>query len=139
MSGKRSHCTPKKRREWKPAFLSAFADTGMVTAACEAAGVARRTVYAARHADEAFAAAWDEIEERSTEDLEQVAVRRAREGSDTLLIFLLKSRRPGVYRENVRMEHTGAGGGPVELQAPPDATERSTRAALLLQRAGQTS
>ena len=30
-----------------------------------------------------------------------------REFSDTLLIFLLKGKRPEVYRENVKVEHSG--------------------------------
>jgi len=33
--------------------------------------------------------------------------------SDTLLIFLLKARRPGKYGDKVTAEHTGPGGGPV--------------------------
>jgi hypothetical protein len=35
------------------------------------------------------------------------------EYSDTLMIFLLKAHRPKKFRENVRHEHTGDGGGPV--------------------------
>lgn len=34
----------------------------------------------------------------------------------TLLIFLLKARRPEVYRESLRVEQTGADGGPVEIR-----------------------
>jgi hypothetical protein len=36
--------------------------------------------------------------------------------SDTLLIFLLKAKRPQVYRDNAVVEHTGAGGGPLEIR-----------------------
>ena len=36
--------------------------------------------------------------------------------SDTLLIFLLKGARPEKYRDNARIEHTGAGGGPVKTE-----------------------
>jgi hypothetical protein len=35
--------------------------------------------------------------------------------SDTLLIFLLKARRPEVYRERQQIQHTGPSGGPVEI------------------------
>src|SRR5207253_2000949 len=38
--------------------------------------------------------------------LEAVAIKRAHDGSDVLLIFLLKARRPDVYRDNHRVEHT---------------------------------
>jgi hypothetical protein len=65
------------------------------------------------------------------DQLEQEARRRAHDGvrkpvyqggkrvgyiqeySDTLLIFLLKGLRPEKYRE--RFEHSGAGGGPLQL------------------------
>lgn len=103
-----------------------------VSQACEAAGVGRSTVYDRRKVDEEFAAAWDAIAESTTELLEQEAFRRAHDGwierpildedgneigqvrkfSDTLLIFLLKARRPHIYRE--RVEHSGPGGGPLE-------------------------
>ena len=36
------------------------------------------------------------------------------EYSDTLLIFLLKAKRPEIYRE--RFEHTGKGGGPIQVK-----------------------
>ena len=38
-----------------------------------------------------------------------------RKYSDTLLIFMLKARRPEKYRERANVELTGQGGGPVEL------------------------
>jgi hypothetical protein len=41
-------------------------------------------------------------------------VREEQVYSDTLLIFLLKARRPDVYRENVRVQHRGPNEGPVK-------------------------
>jgi hypothetical protein len=97
--------TPKK--VWKPDFLEALRETATVTEACRVAGIGRATAYRARQQDEAFAVAWADVEEESTETLESVAVQRAKDGSDTLMIFLLKSRRPQKYRENVKIEHGG--------------------------------
>lgn len=37
------------------------------------------------------------------------------EYSDTLMIFLLKGIRPEKYRERQQVEHTGKGGGPIEI------------------------
>lgn len=37
-----------------------------------------------------------------------------RKYSDTLLIFLLKGAMPDKYRENAKVEHSGANGGPVQ-------------------------
>lgn len=99
--------TPKKG-DWKPAFLDAFAQSGMVSEACRSVGIDRSTAYKTRQRDEAFALAWADVEERSTEELEREAKRRAVDGSDTLMIFLLKARRPEKYRENVKIEHAGS-------------------------------
>jgi len=41
-----------------------------------------------------------------------------RKPSDTLMIFMLKSRRPNTYRERGSIEHTGAGGKPLPAPAP---------------------
>lgn len=139
MADARTPRTPKTRakataeRDWKPDFLAALEQEGLVNVACKAAGIARSTAYLHREQDEAFAAAWQEVEDAVTDELELEARRRAKEGveshkydkdgnllwtetkySDTLLIFLLKARRPHVYRDNVKVEHTGAGGGPVK-------------------------
>lgn len=100
-----THSTPKK--DWKPKFLEAMRGTATVTEACRAVNIHRTTAYKARQQDEAFAVAWADVEEESTEKLESVAVQRAKDGSDTLMIFLLKSRRPQKYRENVKIEHGG--------------------------------
>jgi hypothetical protein len=79
----------------------------MVVEACKRCGISRSTAYRARQADEDFALAWADVEERTTEELEAVVMRRAIEGSDTLAMFLLKARRPEKYRENVKIEHAG--------------------------------
>lgn len=125
MSQRTRNRTPQKAEEWKPAWLEAFSRLGMVMAACKDVGVGRTTVYEARQQDEAFAVAWADVEQATTERMEREAYRRAVEGvrkdifyrdqvigeersySDTLLIFMLKARRPDVYRENVKVEHSG--------------------------------
>ncbi len=123
MAGTRG--TPKGARNWKPLWLEAFEGLGTVSDACKAAGVGRTTVYRARQEDEAFALAWHDLEEQTTERMEREAHRRGvmgverdvyyqgqvvgaeRQFSDTLLIFMLKSRKPDVYRDNVKVEHAG--------------------------------
>ena len=40
--------------------------------------------------------------------------------SDVLLIFLLKAHRPEKYRDNVRHEHSGPGGGPIPAKVEHD-------------------
>jgi hypothetical protein len=140
-----------KRR--KALFLAEFEASHLVTAAAKAADVQRSTVYEWRAGDEAFAREWAEVEERSIELLELEAYRRAHDGvekpvfqggeevgvvqeySDTLLIFLLKARRPGVYREHYHHEHTGPQGGPIAAEIlTVDAKEASDAAHQFLAR-----
>lgn len=132
--------TRKKPADWRPKFLKAFAETGLVTEAAAKAKVGRRTVYDERERNPDFAAKWAELEEWSTEEMEQEARRRAvlgvekpihykgelvthvREYSDTLLMFLLKARKPEMYRETLNLKH----GGKVrhEVVEVPDDAER---------------
>ena len=69
-----------KTKDWAPAFLAALRDTGMVSAACEAAGVGRRTAYDRRQRDEQFAVAWADELERAVEVAEAEIYRRAVRG-----------------------------------------------------------
>ena len=113
------------------AFLAAFAEHATVAAAAKAAHVGRRTHYNWLETDDAYAARFKDVDESVTEALEAEARRRAQHGvdepvhyqgkkvdtirrySDTLLIFLLKARRPEMYRERVDHSLTGPNGGPV--------------------------
>jgi hypothetical protein len=119
--------------EWTPTtrekFLAKLRTGHTVSAAAKAAKVSRSAAYKHREADEVFAGAWDAAIEEGTEILEEEAIRRATRGvkrekgiyhnglrigtdvetrySDTLLIFLLKGRKPDVYRENTTVKHEG--------------------------------
>lgn len=131
----RTNRTPKKRTatDWSRACLVSLAECGNISEACKVAGVGRQTFYDRRDADDTFAAAATEALEVATEALELEARRRAKDGcdrpvfhqgaqcgvireySDTLMIFLLKAHKPEKYRENIRHEHTGEGGGPIRF------------------------
>lgn len=88
----------------KARALVKFRELGTVSAACEAAGIGRRTWYDWMEADQAFAKAVLEATEDVTDDLEKEAIRRAKDGSDTLVIFLLKSRRRAQYGDRLTLE-----------------------------------
>ena len=124
MASARTARTAKKREK----FLAALATGLSVSNACSSAGLARRTAYDWRDADPDFAKAWDHAIEDGTDALEDEARRRAFEGaeepvfyqgkqvgtvrkySDTLLIFLLKGRRPDKFKD--RVAHGGDTGVP---------------------------
>lgn len=83
-------------------LLAVLRAGGTVMAACQAERIHRSTYYAWRAADPAFAARADDAIEAGTDELEEIALKRAITGSDTLLIFLQKARRPEKYREAIR-------------------------------------
>lgn len=99
----------------REAFLEALSECGSVSDACKKAEVGRTSAYRLRNSDEAFAAQWDEAFSKGADALEDEAHRRALDGSDTLLIFLLKGRKPERYRERVAV------GG--DKDAPPIETK----------------
>lgn len=85
----------------KALFLTEFAKRGNISRAAKAATVGRQTVYDWLERDGAFRALFASAEQESIDSLEDEAHRRAIDGSDTLLIFLLKASRPSKYRERV--------------------------------------
>lgn len=125
--------TPKKDEpKWVPVFLKHFAECGIVTAAAKKARINRQSVYVYRDRHPEFAALWKSAEAEAVELAEAELFRRAvvgelkpvfhagekvgtiREKSDTLLIFLLKARRPNVYRDNKRIELAGDPNAPMK-------------------------
>jgi hypothetical protein len=109
--------TIKKSQKKLDIILSVLAMGKSATAAAAAAGITRDRLYVWRKKDPQFAAAWAGAIEAGTDLLEDEARRRASEGtaepvfwkgeivatvpkfSDSLIIFLLKSRRPEKYRD----------------------------------------
>lgn len=113
--------TPEKAT----AFCAALAETGIVSKACTAVEISRRTAYNWREEKPEFAEAWDRALKIGITALEDEAHRRAFDGvtepvfhqgvecgrlrkySDTLAIFLLKAHNPEKYRENSKVELSG--------------------------------
>ena len=133
------------------AFCAVLAETCNVGKACVAVGISRQTAYVWRRDIPDFATAWEEAMKAGLLGLEDEAHRRAFDGvdepvfhqgqpcgtirkySDTLTIFLLKAHAPEKYRENSRMELTGANGGPVQITD----TDRAAKIAAILAAAQQ--
>jgi hypothetical protein len=113
-------------------FLAALRETGNVRGACIAAAVPRTNIYEHRHADEAFAKAWEEAEQIAADRLEAEAWRRGVDGvaeplvsagrlvsdqdgqplfiqrySDQLLLALLRAHKPDKYQDKIDHKLTG--------------------------------
>lgn len=130
-------------RPWMGPFLASLARLGNVSGAARSAGISRPQVYTQRDMNDRFAKAWEAALEEAVDLLEQEAWRRATVGatrrerkralndqgvlvvveerelehtSDHLLQFLLQAHRPDKFRPKQRIEQTGAGGGPIEVE-----------------------
>ena len=103
----RSRRNSRRTPEAEAKFLAALKLGKSIAAAARAAGVGRRTVYDWRDRDPAFAAGWDESWDIGTDYLEDLALKAAEQGSERLLLALLKARRPERYARTV-VEHEGS-------------------------------
>lgn len=129
----RTKLTPKKKAE-----LTDLISRGhKMVHACRLLDISRTAVHEHKHADPEFAAKLEAAWEEGTQTLEEEARRRAHDGvvkekgvyhngemvgmqveteySDTLLMFLLKSRRPEVYRERSETKLTGDPSAPIHV------------------------
>ncbi len=90
--------------EWHDVFLAVLRGSGNIRQSCEKAGIARSIAYKWKKQDKIFADKWEDAKEDACDMLKEEARKRAMDKSDVLLMFLLKSLKPDIYRE--RYEHT---------------------------------
>ena len=88
--------------------LNAYIDTGTITGACSQAGITRVTWNDWTKNDEAFNEAVLEAQESIADNLEAAALKRAHEGSDALMVFLLKALRRNKFGSHVEVDHSVA-------------------------------
>jgi hypothetical protein len=136
-----------RRRDVQIELLAAYERIGTIMGAADEVGIDRQNHYIWLEKDSEYADMWREAQEFHTQVLEREAAERATVGqakgvyfqgekvgeerykSDVLLIFLLKSRRPELYRD--RYEVSGPQGGPIQVAAMrPDALSRLSEAQL---------
>ena len=116
----------KSTPENKAAFLATYARCASLTRSARETGVNPFTIYEWKANDPEFKAAFEDAIEKSTDWLEDEAIRRAAEGvdrpvffkgvqcgvireySDSLLQFMLISRRPDKFAPKLKQEVTGS-------------------------------
>jgi hypothetical protein len=91
----------------KDRFLKAFETCGNITQAAEIAKIDRTSHYIWMNADPAYPERFEAAQEAAIQSLEKIAWERAKNKSDLLMIFMLKSLRPERYRDRTEVEHTG--------------------------------
>ena len=86
-------------------FIERLRDSGNVRMSCEASGLPRSTAYYWRDRFVTFRNEWDDAMEDACDILEATAWQRAvKEGSDRLLMFLLKAHRREKYSDRVEVQ-----------------------------------
>jgi len=98
------HTTKEQRREIQKDFLIELKDCGIISVASRRVGIrpSQMTKWLQRYPQ--FAEKVDRVFEEFIDGLENVAVQRAIEKSDSLLITLLKANRPEKYHDRTRMD-----------------------------------
>lgn len=90
--------------------LTEYASCGVIGIACDRCGVRRKdhTKWMAMYPK--YKELFEEIKDRFVDGLESVAIERAKEKSDSLLILMLKSHRPETYgdKSEINMNHHNA-------------------------------
>lgn len=89
----------------KKAFLEEYERHGTMTAACRRVGIKVADVRRWVQSDPQFAEAYQDADDSISDDLEEEAIARAKEGSENLLMFLLKNRKPGKFKDIVVNVH----------------------------------
>jgi hypothetical protein len=94
--------------------LDTLATGVSLAASARAAGVSHQTVYSKKKEDPEFAKQIEAARESGSDRMEDALLSQGvNDKNATALIFLLKGRRPHIYRENVSL--TGQDGGPIEF------------------------
>ncbi|GMW00524.1 MAG: hypothetical protein AMXMBFR84_16610 [Candidatus Hydrogenedentota bacterium] len=114
-------------------FLVHIQSGATIEMAAKAVGISRQAAYDLKRKCERFSQDWDEAYEVGTEAMEAEAYRRAVHGvkkpiwrgkkivdyytkySDSLLIFLLKARKPSMYRESYKQKLDAVGSGIIRM------------------------
>ncbi len=114
-----AHTAQIKKEQMKERFLQALEQKFSVARAAKLAGVPRRTVYKWRESDAIFGEEWDDRREGHLDAIEDAmmegALKMTQSYHAVLALGMLNAHRSELYSPKHRVEHTGAGGGPILL------------------------
>jgi hypothetical protein len=108
--------TSNDTKKMMAAVLGKFATCGVIGEALSFTGVSRRTFTEWLTDFPEFKEKYEDVKERFVDGLELVAIERAKEKSDTLLLHMLKAHRGQIY--NIGQDHNIKTDKPVTLIFP---------------------
>ena len=112
--------------EIKKNFLKAYKQIGIMSKAAAKAGISTRSIRQYMERDEKFATLVENYYQLFLDSLEEISIERAREKSDTLLMFHLRAGRPEKYNERLilegKLKHLGGdpGDAPIQIKLSVD-------------------
>lgn len=105
---RKSNASPGQVKKRQDLFLVALGKHGVIGRSADAAHISRETVRLWRKNDVyGFRQRYEDVSLDLTEELEDGAMDSARRGNQVDRIFLLKARKPEVYRDHMKVEHGG--------------------------------
>jgi hypothetical protein len=116
---------------WKPVFLTVYSKTGNLSHSARVAGVSLRLVKDELAGDQPFREMANDARDEAIDLLEMEARRRALDGSDTLMKFILSAERPEKFRQmevrnTVNLVKTYVAVSPDDWDEPQQQIEGST-------------
>ena len=110
-----SKVTRPDTKELMTRVLNEYAKCGVIGLACERAGVhrSRHTKWLKNYPQ--YKELFETIRERFVDGMEAIAIERAKEKSDSLLMFMLKAHRREVYGDQSKMDMTMSSNSPITL------------------------
>lgn len=113
MAKKTSPRINKTLQHKKELIKAMIKSLGVVTKACELVGVSRTLFYQYYNSDPEFSAACDECQEIAVDFAESQLHKRIKEGSDTAIIFFLKTK--GKKRGYIERSEIGLDSNTIEI------------------------
>jgi len=110
-----SQVTEKSTKEKMTMTLNEFVKCGVIGLACDRAGVSRAQHTKWLETYPQYKELYETVRERFTDGLEAVAIERAKEKSDTLLITMLKAHRSEIYGDKSHVDMNLQGQAPITL------------------------
>ena len=99
-------------KEMMKRILTEYVKVGVIGLACDNAGVRRKYHYQWCEEYPAYKERFEELREKFVDGLESVAIQRAKEKSDSLLILMLKAHRREVYGDKSDLNIAGQHNAP---------------------------
>lgn len=100
--------TLQETKELMKRVLVEYVKCGVIGTACDYAGVRRKTHTEWMHKYDVYRERFEELKEKFVDGIEVVGMEKARNGSDSMIQFMLKAHRREIYGDKSQVELAGS-------------------------------